>query len=159
VQPLHVGALVVGLKAAHLQAERVPLLLDHGIELGERQRPVERRVAVAELVEVDAVQHLDDGPLGAHRASSSTAARSASGETACPSLTSPGAFTSTNGTSAPVRFLSRATASITDSTSTSSRRTGSPLAASSSLACARSSSCPLRRRAASRPSPTASPCR
>ena len=45
----------------------------------------------------------------------------------CPWLTSPGASTSTNGTSAPSRFLSRAIASSTASGSTPSSRTGRPL--------------------------------
>ena len=59
--------------------------------------------------------------------SSATAARSSASATSRPVTTSPGAWTSTNGTRAPTRFLSRAVAATISSTSTGSvERHGQP---------------------------------
>ena len=81
---------------------------DLHLQLGVGQPAVVLGVAAAQLGQVDSVHHLDAVAHGVHVANSFRAAASASGSTAWPWLTVPGASTSTNGTGAsPRRFLSR----------------------------------------------------
>ena len=49
-------AFVVGLKAFHRRAQLARQLVQRGVDVGQRGRAVLRRVALAEHVEVDAVQ-------------------------------------------------------------------------------------------------------
>src|SRR5439155_5394260 len=157
VQALDERALVVCVKEARREAQLAAVLLDPALELGERERAVQQRIAAAELIQVDPVHDLDAVWPAAHRVSSSTAARSSPASTSVSWLTSPGACTSTNGTPARRRFLSRATASSTASTEAPVSTTGSPRSMSSSRTRARSASAPDRRSAASSPRPSASP--
>jgi len=52
-------AFVVGLEAHDLRAELLAESLDPGVDLRKRDRSVLLRIALAEHVEVDAVQHED----------------------------------------------------------------------------------------------------
>src|SRR5437763_7943297 len=158
VQALDECALVIALKEARREVQLAGFALDPLLELGKRERAVQRRVAATELVEVHAVHDLDARPR-AHAASSATAARTSSAASWHPTSTSPGAATSTNGTSPERRFLSRASASSTASTVAPSNFTGRPRPRSSSSTVSRRPCCPERRSAASSPSPTASPWR
>ena len=58
VQPVDVRALVVRLAAADGQAELLAPRVEPRLELAKRERPVDGRIAPAELVQVDAVQHV-----------------------------------------------------------------------------------------------------
>src|SRR4051812_23961446 len=111
VEQLAELALVVRLRERHLEAERAAEVMDLHLELHQREPAVHRRVAPFQHVEVHAVDDLDAVPHGAW--TSSTAASRSASATACPCVTSPGAWTRTNGTSAPRRFLSRPTSSTT----------------------------------------------
>src|SRR4051794_35032822 len=116
-------ALVVGLEEPHLEVELAAELADPRFELLERQIAVVGGRATAQDVEVDAVHDLDAIP---HAANSCTAlARSGSG-TEWPGVTLPTASTRTNGTSAPVRFLSSRVAATTAAGSACSSRAGRP---------------------------------
>ena len=136
------------------------------LQLGERQRAVQRRVAPPELVEVDPVHHLDalacrSSPRH-HRgcASSATAARSSPPATSQPCAPRPGAPAARTAASRPTRFLSRALAAhhLLDRR----RPRAAPAARARAAARAPARAAPRRpdrRSAASRPSPTASPWR
>src|SRR5439155_24169327 len=134
-----------------------PETVDRDLELHQRETAVHRRVAPLEHVEVHAVDDLD--PVLHPECTSSTAASRSAGATACPCVTSPGACTSTNGTLAPRRFLSRPTSSTTSCCDAPEKVRGSPRTASSSATSLRSASRPDSRSAASSPMPTASPWR
>ena len=72
--------------------------LDLPLELGQRQRAVEERIATPELIEVHAVHDLDAIAPRAHVVSSAIAAVRSATATSLPMLTSPGGPTNTNGT-------------------------------------------------------------
>ena len=103
IQPVWVldeVALVVGLEEPRDEPELGRLGGDPLLELGVAERTVERRIAPAQLIEVDAVHHLDPvvkHGLG-HRASSLTAAATSGWDTGQPVRTAPGASSNTNGT-------------------------------------------------------------
>ena len=107
-----------------------------------------------------ATQRLRSDRPRAPRTSSSTAASTSAAATRWPKTAAPGAEQSTNGTVSPTRFLSirvaatTAAGSASDPASSAARRR--PAAPAT---CARSSSAPLSRSAASSPSATASPWR
>src|SRR3989442_10131084 len=123
-------ALVVCLGERDLEAELRGEALDANLELHQGDGGVVLRVPPPQHVEVDAVQHLH---AVLHPAcTSATAARRSESATSCPGVTRPGASTSTNGTSPPRRFLSRAKSWTTRSGSVPSKASGSPCAASSS---------------------------
>ena len=128
VQALDELALVVGLKEADDQPQLRRPGADPPLQLGEIEASVMLGVAAAQLVQVDPVHHLDSDPAHPrHWISSLIAARSSAGGTVWPINGSPGLGHRTNGTGpSPTRFLSRAVAKITASTSTSSSVVGSP---------------------------------
>jgi hypothetical protein len=64
VQAFDQLALGIGLKAAHAQPERGGVALDALLQLGQREGPVQRGIALAEHVEVDPVQDLDAVGVG-----------------------------------------------------------------------------------------------
>jgi len=135
------------------------LLEPHRSYLAEL-RPIETEgIAAPELVQVDAVHHLN--PVArAQPISSTIASRTLSGSTRSPSRGSPGADRSTKRTPPASRFLSRPRASRIASGSTSpSIWVGRPARSSIARTCARSSSASESRSAANSPSPTASPWR
>src|SRR4029077_17881502 len=98
VQALHKEALVVGVKEARAQAQLARICLDAPLELGQRERAVERGVAGPEVVDVDAVPPLPAPRLAIHRRSSATAPSTSLAATSRSTATSPGARTSTKGT-------------------------------------------------------------
>src|SRR5262249_31787393 len=111
VEPLHERALVIGVKEAGVEQQLARMAFYLALELGQRERAVEQRIAPAELVEVDAMHDLDAIAAAAHRCSSATASRTSASGISQPTLASPGSDSRTNGTLAPRRFLSRAIAS------------------------------------------------
>src|SRR4051812_48656783 len=157
VEQLAELALVVRLRERQLESELAPEVVDPRLELRQREAAVQLRVAPLEHVEVHAVDHLDAVLHG--ECTSSTAASTSASPTTCPWDTSPGACTSTNGTSDPRRFLSRPTSSTTSRGEAPEKLSGSPRAASSSDTSRRSASRPDSRSAARSPMPTASPWR
>ena len=59
VQPLHEHALVIGVKEASLEPQLARMAFYLALELRQRERAIEQRIAPAELVEVYAVHDLD----------------------------------------------------------------------------------------------------
>ncbi len=93
VQQLHVLALVVGLlKDDAADAQLAGVGVDLLLELIEREAAVVRRVAHAQLIEVDAMQH--HHARRGHR-SSSTAASTAASSSSSPQRNWPGPSTTT----------------------------------------------------------------
>src|SRR4029077_5043117 len=141
-----------------VKVPRVPL--DLNFELGEREVAVDVVIAAPQHVEVDAVHHLDAIARDGAHFSSSTTARTLSGGMSSPQRGSPGSESSTNPSPPRLCFLSRSIASSTPSLLTDgSSETGNPCEARRPSTSAWSASAPDRRRAASRPRPTASPWR
>src|SRR4051812_41511705 len=102
MEALHVLALRVRVEQARLEAELARPLSDPDLELDQRERSVVLRAALAEHVEVHAVQHLDAVARGAQRfprvgvgaRSSSIASQNSASPTGAPVTTSPGARSS-----------------------------------------------------------------
>src|SRR5215469_4252794 len=86
-----------------------------------------RGITATQLVQVDAVHHLDPVAHGRHAANSRTAATRSRAGTLQPGCGRPGPCSSTNGTGpSPIRFLSRAVAITTASGSAVSSVVGRP---------------------------------
>src|SRR5581483_5022638 len=121
VEMLDEVALVVGLEEARDQPGLGPDFGDVALELLVVHRAVVLGVTASELVEVDAVHHLD--PVACDRAhelaNSRTAPIRSRAATSQSGRAAPGWSRSTNGTGpSPTRFLSRAVAMTTASGST-----------------------------------------
>src|SRR5207237_721275 len=111
VQALHELAFVIGSEESRLEAEFMRKRLDSQLQLIQGDRAIVRRVAAAQLVQVDAVHDLDPIAHRRHAVNSRTAAINNRGSTSHPGFGSPGASSRTNGTGRePSRFLSRAVA-------------------------------------------------
>src|SRR5262249_24005019 len=114
VQPVDVDAFLVGLPAADGHAEILRPGVDPRLQLAEREAPLGRRVAAAEVVEVDAVQDLDSHA----RMLVARAARTSSSGSSTPRTGLPGAWSSTSLIRPSSTFLSRCIASHARSRST-----------------------------------------
>src|SRR6185312_5882964 len=142
--PLDELALVVRLAALHGQLERTRPLVDAALELRDREASVELRVATAEDVQIDAVEHEHPHAINL----SSSRRTSASGRTT--PVSGPAAPRRTRCGTPPRAFLSRCIACQARSRSTP---TGRGRNTSSTTRVSR----PERRSAASSPRATARP--